>query len=141
VSEGASLRAPERSEDAKGSEGTSLRVPERLRGSGRRIASGADGCTAPGARGVAAVIGLDWRISLVQARKRLGDDTPVQGNLDPAVLLTDKAQIKMQAQRVLDEAGGRPGHIFNLGHGVLPQTPVDNVKYLIEYVHEASKQL
>jgi uroporphyrinogen decarboxylase len=84
------------------------------------------------------VIGLDWRISLAEARQRLGQDTAVQGNLDPTVLLADKAQIKAQAQRVLDEAADKPGHIFNLGHGVLPKTPPDNVKYLIEYVHEAS---
>lgn len=86
------------------------------------------------------VIGLDWRISLAQARKRLGETTAVQGNLDPAVLLAGHHEIKTQAQRILNEAGGKSGHIFNLGHGVLPQTPVDNVKYLVEYVHEFSKR-
>jgi uroporphyrinogen decarboxylase len=86
------------------------------------------------------IIGLDWRTSLSEARQRLGANISIQGNLDPIVLLADKEQIKIQAQRILNEVGGKPGHIFNLGHGVLPQTPADNVKYLVEYVHEASAQ-
>ncbi|NQU25550.1 MAG: uroporphyrinogen decarboxylase, partial [Candidatus Nealsonbacteria bacterium] len=60
----------------------------------------------------------------------------VQGNLDPVVLLSTPAEIRRRAQEVLDQAGGRPGHIFNLGHGVLPQTPVDNVIALVDAVHE-----
>jgi uroporphyrinogen-III decarboxylase len=61
----------------------------------------------------------------------------VQGNLDPVVLLSDRDTIRRQAQQVLQQAGGRPGHIFNLGHGILPQTPPENVIALIDYVHEA----
>lgn len=83
-----------------------------------------------------AVIGVDWRIRLDDAWRAIGHDRGVQGNLDPMVLLSDRAQIRRRAQEVLDQAGGRPGHIFNLGHGVLQQTPVENVIALIEAVHE-----
>ena len=62
----------------------------------------------------------------------------MQGNLDPAVLLSKPAHIRRRVKDILDRAGGRPGHIFNLGHGVLPQTPVDHVKALVEMVHELS---
>lgn len=81
------------------------------------------------------VIGLDWRIELDRAWTRLGPDVAVQGNLDPAVLLGPRAEVERQARKVLARAGGRPGHIFNLGHGVLPRTPVDNVLALVEAVH------
>jgi uroporphyrinogen decarboxylase len=81
------------------------------------------------------VIGLDWRVALDQARLRLGDGVAVQGNLDPVVLLAPPGEIERQALRILAEAAGRPGHIFNLGHGVLPQTPVDHVRALIDIVH------
>jgi uroporphyrinogen decarboxylase len=84
------------------------------------------------------VIGLDWRIPLDEGWKRLGDDVAVQGNLDPVLLFADSKQIKAGAQRILDQAGGRPGHIFNLGHGILPETPVENVRVLAEYVQEHS---
>ena len=60
----------------------------------------------------------------------------VQGNLDPCVLLGGRETIRERAEEILRQAGGRPGHIFNLGHGVLPPTPVDNVKFLIDLVHE-----
>jgi uroporphyrinogen decarboxylase len=82
------------------------------------------------------VIGVDWRIDLDVARQRLGDDVAIQGNLDPIALFAPWPELKKRAQRVLDQAGGRPGHIFNLGHGILPQTPVDNVKRLVDFVHE-----
>jgi uroporphyrinogen decarboxylase len=82
------------------------------------------------------VIGLDWRIPLDEGWKRLGNDVAVQGNLDPVLLFADWKQIKASARRILDEAGGKPGHIFNLGHGILPKTPVENVKALAEYVQE-----
>lgn len=85
------------------------------------------------------VVGVDFATSLQDARRRLGDK-PVQGNLDPAVLLTDREYIRKRAQRVLDANGGRPGHVFNFGHGMLPQTPVENVRYLIETVHELSRR-
>jgi len=82
------------------------------------------------------VIGLDWRIPLDEGWKRLGNAGAVQGNLDPVVLFADWKQIRLPAQQILDQAGGRPGHIFNLGHGILPETPVENVKALAEYVQE-----
>jgi uroporphyrinogen decarboxylase len=82
------------------------------------------------------VIGVDWRIRLDDAWRLAGTDKAIQGNLDPMVLLADRAEIRRQAKEILDQAAGRPGHIFNLGHGVLPQTPVDNVIALVEAVHE-----
>ncbi|PYN58475.1 MAG: uroporphyrinogen decarboxylase [Candidatus Rokuibacteriota bacterium] len=84
------------------------------------------------------VIGLDWRVDLDTAWAMVGHDVAVQGNLDPAVLLTKPAHIRRRVKDILGRAGGRPGHIFNLGHGVLPQTPVEHVKALVEMVHEMS---
>ncbi len=86
------------------------------------------------------VIGLDWRVDLGEAWKRLGYDVAVQGNLDPALLLAKPAEIKRGVQAILKCAGGRPGHIFNLGHGVLPDTPVEHVIALVEMVHELSRR-
>jgi uroporphyrinogen decarboxylase len=83
------------------------------------------------------VLALDWRVPLRETWERTGVKA-VQGNLDPIVLCADRASVLREAQAVLDEAGGRPGHIFNLGHGIVPQTPVDNVKALVDYVHENS---
>lgn len=85
------------------------------------------------------VVGVDWRVDLGDAWERIGYDKGIQGNLDPISLFADPDTLTMRARQVLDQAGGRPGHIFNLGHGVLPQTPLDNVKRLVEYVHEASR--
>ena len=84
------------------------------------------------------VIGLDWRVDLGEAWKRVGYDVAVQGNLDPAVLLAKPSEIRRQVRLILERAGGRPGHIFNLGHGVLPQTPVEHAVALVEMVHELS---
>jgi uroporphyrinogen decarboxylase len=84
------------------------------------------------------VIGVDWRIDLDVAWRRLGADVAIQGNLDPLALFAPWSELKQRAQRVLDQAAGRPGHIFNLGHGILPQTPVDNVRRLVDFVHEYS---
>lgn len=84
------------------------------------------------------VIGIDWRIELDRAWQLAGEDKAVQGNLDPVVLLADRDTIRREAKAILDRAGGRPGHIFNLGHGVLAEAPLDNVRYLIEVVHEIS---
>jgi len=84
------------------------------------------------------VIGLDWRVDLAEAWARLGYDVAVQGNLDPIALFAEPAEIRRRAQVLLDQAGGRPGHIFNLGHGILPETPVDHVIALIDAVHELS---
>jgi len=84
------------------------------------------------------VIGLDWRIPLNEGWSRLGNRGAVQGNLDPVVLFSRWPQVKQKAQEVLDRAAGRSGHIFNLGHGILPETPVENVKALAAYVKEHS---
>src|SRR5690242_7470383 len=86
------------------------------------------------------VIGLDWRVDLDAAWARLGHDVAVQGNLDPLVLLAPVAEIRAQAAAILGQAAGRPGHIFNLGHGILPQTPVDHVRALVDAVHELSSR-
>lgn len=84
------------------------------------------------------VIGLDWRVDLDEAWHRLGPDAGVQGNLDPVALFADIPEIKRRAREILERAGGRPGHIFNLGHGILPETPVDHVIALVDMVHEMS---
>ncbi len=84
------------------------------------------------------VIGLDWRVELAQAWELLGHDVAVQGNLDPIVLYADQAVIEERVKRVLDSAGGRPGHIFNLGHGILPTVPVENAGFMIDAVHRLS---
>jgi uroporphyrinogen decarboxylase len=86
------------------------------------------------------VIGLDWRVELDQEWERLGSGVAVQGNLDPLVFFGGKTVIEEQADRVLAQAAGRPGHIFNIGHGILPSTPVDNVVHLVEHVHEKSRR-
>lgn len=86
------------------------------------------------------VIGLDWRVDLAEAWARLGYDVGVQGNLDPIVLFADVAEIRRRARAILDQAAGRPGHIFNLGHGILPETPVDHVRALVDAVHEMSRR-
>jgi len=83
------------------------------------------------------VIGVDWRIGLAAAWDMIGHDLAVQGNLDPVVLLADRDTVRQRVREVLDSAGGRPGHIFNLGHGILPQTPVENVLELIAAVKGA----
>jgi uroporphyrinogen decarboxylase len=82
------------------------------------------------------VIGIDWRIELADAWRVVGADRAVQGNLDPVVLLADRDTVRRQVRHVLDQAGRRPGHIFNLGHGILPQTPVENVLELVAAVKE-----
>jgi uroporphyrinogen decarboxylase len=83
------------------------------------------------------VIGIDWRIDLDAAWNLVGHDRAVQGNLEPAVLMADRDTVHRRTRAVLDRAAGRPGHIFNLGHGVLPQTPVENVLELIATVKGA----
>jgi uroporphyrinogen decarboxylase len=86
------------------------------------------------------VIGFDWRTPIAETWAKIGHDRGVQGNLDPTVLFAPRAVAEKHAQRVLDDAGGRPGHIFNLGHGILPETPVDTVKAVVDYVHRASSK-
>jgi uroporphyrinogen decarboxylase len=84
------------------------------------------------------VIGVDWRIDLADAWRRIGFDRAVQGNLDPVTLFAPLDELRRQTERVLHAAAGRPGHIFNLGHGILPQTPVDHVIALVDMVHDMS---
>jgi uroporphyrinogen decarboxylase len=84
------------------------------------------------------VIGADWRIPLDEAWDEIGRDRAIQGNLDPCVLFAGFEVVRREAKQVLARAAGRPGHIFNLGHGILPETPVDNVRRLVDFVHEAS---
>lgn len=85
------------------------------------------------------VIGLDWRVDLGDAWQRLGD-VAVMGNLDPVQLFSSPDFIRARAAHILSRAAGRPGHIFNLGHGILPETPVDNVIALVDAVHELSQK-
>jgi uroporphyrinogen decarboxylase len=88
----------------------------------------------------AEVIGLDWRIPLDIGWQTLNFKGSVQGNLDPVLLFADWKQLKARAEDILRRAAGRPGHIFNLGHGILPETPVDNVKALCDFVREHSAE-
>ena len=87
------------------------------------------------------VIGVDWRLPLDVAWERVGTHRGIQGNLDPAALLGPPAVLEEHAAAVLQRAGARPGHIFNLGHGLLPDTPLDNVVRLVDFVHETSAQI
>jgi uroporphyrinogen decarboxylase len=89
----------------------------------------------------AEVIGLDWRIPLDDAWRSLAFKGAVQGNLDPALLFAEWSELRRRAEDVLRRAGGRPGHIFNLGHGILPETPVENVKALAKFVQERSSTI
>ena len=84
------------------------------------------------------ILGLDSHVELDQAWARLGYAVGVQGNLDPVVLYAGQPYIRSRVKRILDQAGGRPGHIFNLGHGLLPDTPFENVVALVDMVHELS---
>ena len=84
------------------------------------------------------VIGADWRIPLDAAWERIGHDRAIQGNLDPTLLLGPRERLLSGARDVLARAAGRPGHIFNLGHGILPMTPVENVQALARFVHEST---
>ncbi len=81
------------------------------------------------------VIGVDWHMPLGWFWDRIGHAKPIQGNLEPAALLSPWRELKYQVDGVLSEAGGRPGHIFNLGHGIFPNTPVDAVRRVVDYVH------
>src|SRR5262249_34443387 len=88
-----------------------------------------------------AVIGVDWRISLIDAWDRLGPDIALQGNLDPMTLLAPWSVTAEAARGILASVAGRAGHVFNLGHGILPETPVATVKDLVKLVHEESARL
>jgi len=82
------------------------------------------------------IVSLDWTVPLDEGWQRVGHDRGIQGNLDPAVLLGPPELVRSRAREVLRRAGGRPGHIFNLGHGVHPQTPLENLQLLVEVVHQ-----
>jgi uroporphyrinogen decarboxylase len=84
------------------------------------------------------VIGLDWRIDLDEGWRVVGEARGIQGNLDPAIVLAKPAVIRERAADILRRAAGRPGHIFNLGHGIFPETPVEHVRALVDIVHELS---
>jgi uroporphyrinogen decarboxylase len=84
------------------------------------------------------VLGFDWRTPIAETWAKIGHDCGVQGNLDPTVLFAPRAVAEKHAQQILDEVGGRPGHIFNLGHGILPETPVETVQAVVDYVHRTS---
>jgi uroporphyrinogen decarboxylase len=88
----------------------------------------------------AEVVGLDWRIPLDTGWQSLGFQGAVQGNLDPVLLFADWKEIRSRAEDILRRAAGRPGHIFNLGHGILPETPVENVKALCDFIREHSAE-
>ena len=84
------------------------------------------------------VMGLDWHVNLGKARDVIGPDIAVQGNLDPTVLYAPKEHIEREVKRILDENAGRPGHIFNLGHGILPTVDPEHAKFMVECVHKHS---
>ena len=84
------------------------------------------------------VIGVDWRTPLDVGWSRAGDDVAIQGNLDPTLLFAPRERLLARVDDVLKAAGGRAGHIFNLGHGILPKTPVENVKAVVDHVHAAT---
>jgi uroporphyrinogen decarboxylase len=86
------------------------------------------------------VIGIDWRIDLDEAWRRIRYEVGIQGNLDPLVLFAERSYVVRRAKQLLEKAGGRSGYVFNLGHGILPETPVDNVIALVDAVHEMSQQ-
>jgi uroporphyrinogen decarboxylase len=81
------------------------------------------------------VIGLDWRLPLDRGWAILGEDVAVQGNLDPVALFAPRQVLEEKVKEILQQAGGKPGHIFNLGHGILQNTPVENVQRVVELVH------
>jgi uroporphyrinogen decarboxylase len=84
------------------------------------------------------VIGLDWRVPLDQGWSTLGHTVAVQGNLDPILLFAEEDLLRQRVHQILAQAAGRPGHIFNLGHGIVPGTPVENVQRVVQYVREFS---
>jgi len=84
------------------------------------------------------VIGLDWRTPMNEGWKKVGADRAVQGNLDPTILLATRELAEQASKRILDEVDNKVGHIFNLGHGILPETPMENVEAVIDYVHRTS---
>jgi len=86
------------------------------------------------------VVGMDWRVPLDEANRRLGGRFALQGNLDPCTLMADRAIIRERARAVVEAGRSAPGHVFNLGHGILPDTPPENALALVEAVHEAVRE-
>ncbi len=103
------------------------------------FATGTAGLLEPMAEAGGDVLGVDWRIRLDEAWRRIGPGKGIQGNLDPAALSAPWPVLRNKAAEILDAANGRPGHIFNLGHGILPSTPEDSVRALADCVHEYSQ--
>ncbi|MGR8921689.1 MAG: uroporphyrinogen decarboxylase family protein, partial [Gammaproteobacteria bacterium] len=87
-----------------------------------------------------AAVGLDWTVDPAEVRRRIGDRVALQGNLDPAIMLTTPEIVAAEVRRTLDAFGPAPGHVFNLGHGVTPQVPPENVATLVETVHDYSRE-
>jgi uroporphyrinogen decarboxylase len=115
-------------------------VIDRVKGRGAPViyfGNGASAMLHHVAKAGSEVIGVDWRIDLDRAWEQLGD-VAIQGNLDPLTLLGPPQAIEARVADIIGRAGGRAGHIFNLGHGLIPQTPPDNVKYLVDAVHRLS---
>ncbi len=116
-------------------------IVDQVRGHGAPViyfANGASGMLELVGQAGADVYGVDWRVGLDRAWERLGPDVAVQGNLDPLALLGPPAAIEERVADVLRRAGGRPGHVFNLGHGLVPQTDPENVRILVDAVHRLS---
>ena len=86
------------------------------------------------------VVGVDWRVDIDQGWARIGNDHAVQGNLDPVLLFAPRDEIERQVRAILNQVANRDGHIFNLGHGILPHTPVENVQFVAELVHRISER-
>ncbi|MGB3728850.1 MAG: uroporphyrinogen decarboxylase family protein, partial [Thermodesulfobacteriota bacterium] len=86
------------------------------------------------------VLGLDWRVDLAKAWKQVGYNKAVMGNLDPVILFSSPSEIRKRTKKILDKGKNRPGFIFNLGHGILPKTPVDNALALVDYIHEYTQK-
>jgi uroporphyrinogen decarboxylase len=86
------------------------------------------------------LVSVDWRVPLDEAWRRIGHGKGIQGNLDPAALLAPMEVVEREAAQVLSAAGGRPGHVFNLGHGVLPESPSDHLRRLVDFVHERTRE-
>jgi len=104
------------------------------------FATGATGLLRAMQEAGASVLGVDWRIPLGRAWEEVGFAPAIQGNLDPAALFAPQDELRFHVEAVQREAAGRPGHIFNLGHGILPETPVENVRAVVEWVHELTSQ-
>ncbi len=104
------------------------------------FATGAAGLLRAMQEAGASVLGVDWRIPLGRAWQEVGFAPAIQGNLDPAALFAPSSELRERVDAVLRQAAGRPGHIFNLGHGILPGTPVESVRAVVEWVHESTSQ-